>query len=499
MASSGTTVPSQSFRVTIIALLLFAYAGLGVYFNHVVQEETVYTHLAYVPIALAGIWWGLRGVWVAVLSAVALFAFHVFGVAAGEISADGARSFFFIFVGLCAGTLGERLLASRKALRHSEEKYRLIVEKSLAGILVCRDKRVLFANSRAGDMFAYQPRDMVGMSIWNLIHEPDQPRVRELLLKRAKEGITDLHYECRLVRKDSGFLWAEIASSPADYEGGPAVLVHVYDITDKKEAEARRRELSELARRQEEQLVHSTRLAELGEMAAAIAHELNQPLTGIRNFARNALYMLDQGVGSADEVKDNLRTISEQVDRAARIINQMRDLTRRSEGRFTPMSINSAIEECVEFLTPQLKLACVETELDLADNLPDVRGDNIRLEQVFLNLITNARQAMAESQKRRLKIKTYCDAGADRPVVAEITDTGRGFTQEEAQKLFAPFFTTKKAGHGTGLGLSISLTIIEDHNGAIEAGSAPGRGATFTVRLPATREENAPEASKKDA
>jgi len=242
--------------------------------------------------------------------------------------------------------------------------------------------------------------------------------------------------------------------------------------------------LFELAKKQEEQLVHSTRLAELGEMAAAVAHELNQPLTGIKNFSKNALFMMDNQVGGADDIKANLHRISEQVDRAARIIGQMRELTRKSEQHFALVDINNTLRESIEFLTPHLKLAGVKLILDLSKDLPKVLGDRIRLEQVFLNLLTNARQAMEDSEERRLLIKSYYHSGNSYPVVVEIEDSGKGFSAEEAEKLFTPFYSTKKAGHGTGLGLSISLSIIKNHQGTIEAEGSPGKGAKFTVRLP---------------
>jgi C4-dicarboxylate-specific signal transduction histidine kinase len=253
----------------------------------------------------------------------------------------------------------------------------------------------------------------------------------------------------------------------------------------RRESEEKRRGLVELARCQEEQLEHSTRLAELGEMAAAISHELNQPLTGIRNYARNAYYMLDQKTGGEEQVKDNLRLIADQVDRAARIINQMRELTRRSDNVFAPVELNSVIRECVDFLLPQMKLSEVAVTLALGDGLPPLWGDRVRLAQVFLNLLSNARQAMDGAPVRRLTVTSRHAAGEALPLVAEIEDTGKGFTEEQRRSLFQPFFTTRKGGHG--LGLSISRTIVQDHKGVIEARGEPGAGATFTVRLPASR------------
>jgi histidine kinase len=145
----------------------------------------------------------------------------------------------------------------------------------------------------------------------------------------------------------------------------------------------------------------------------------------------------------------------------------------------------STTRESVEFVMPQLRLSGVEVVFDLAPGLPHALADRIRLEQVFLNLLTNARHAMEESPKRILSVRTRHDPAAPLPLVVEIADTGAGFSPDIADKLFTPFFSTKKAGRGTGLGLSISLGIIKDHKGAIEATGTEGHGATFTIRLPA--------------
>ncbi len=498
MAEFDTPRRGNALKIVAIAALAVLYGALGIYFKTILHTSVVYTHLAYIPIVLAGIWWGRRGVFVAIVLAAVIFVLRVFGAGIGELWSDIARGLLFVIVALCVGTLSEKVTAGQRALHVSEEKYRSLIEKSLSGILVYRDDRVLFANPRVSELLGYRPDALVDKSIWDLIHAEDREEVRDLLLRRETGGVADLHYECRLVSADGKVIWADIASATVQFDEEPAVLVTAYDITDRKEAEDKRRQLAELARKQEEQLVHSTRLAELGEMAAAIAHELNQPLTGIRNFARNAYYMIDQNVGTPDEVKTNLRFVSEQVDRASKIINQMRELTRRSEKEFAPVSVNGILKESVEFLTPQLKLSGVEITLDLADNLPRVMGDRIRLEQVFLNLLTNARQSMEEAEERRLMVRTYVDGDLECPVVAEIEDTGKGFAPEDSEKLFTPFFSTKKPGHGTGLGLSISLTIIRDHKGRIEATSTPGKGAKFTVRLPVRQSAETGEAQAYD-
>jgi len=360
-------------RVTILILLILASVGATLYFHLLLHTDIIYTHFMYIPIALACMWWGRRGMLVALLLAILVFSFHLFGIGVGGIWNDVARVAFFGLVSFFIGSLKDREQAGWKAQR---------------------------------------------------------------------------------------------------------------------EEEARRKELAELAKKQEEQLEHSTRLAELGEMAAAISHELNQPLTGIRNYARNAFYMLEKAVGSEEEVKGNLRLISEQVDRASKIINEMRELTRKEERHFASLNINGVIRETVEFLMPQMKLSGVDVQLQLEEDLPDVRGDRRRLAQVLLNVLANARQAMDESPIRRLGIHSFRgEPGDDRFVVVEISDTGKGFSEEEARKLFMPFFTTKKSGHGTGLGLSISNAIIKDHGGSIAARGEIEKGATFTIVLPVIEPE----------
>jgi PAS domain S-box-containing protein len=451
----------------------------------VLRTEAIYAHLMYVPIALATMWWGFRGLAVAGLLAALVLSFNLFGVPApaarlGQLGSDLARVAFFPVVAFFIGLLRRRLTSGQEALRQSEESYRRLLEQSLSGVCVFRGDAILYANERLCRLLGYAAAELAGASVWRLFHEGDRERARADLGPGS---------ECRLLRADNTVLWVEGGRSSIVFRGREAELLNLYDISQRKDAESSGRELAELARRQEEQLEHSTRLAELGEMAAAISHELNQPLTGIRNYARNSFYMLDKQAGSPEEVKENLRLISEQVDRAAKIINQMRELTRRSDRHFASLDLNSVIRESADFLLPQMRLSKVQLSLSLAEGLPPIRGDRIRLAQVFLNLLTNARQAMEESAVRELAVRSYLAARPDLAVAVQVADTGKGFSAEQAPKLFVPFYTTKARGHGTGLGLSISRSIVQAHGGTIEASAVPGRGATFTLRFPAAAEE----------
>ena len=387
-----------------------------------------------------------------------------------------------------SGLIRAKLADARRSLAESEEAFRVLVESSSLGVLVHAEGRVLSANDVLCSMLGREPGSLAGAALETLIPAEDMARFLSLGARPGtgdspEAELADARGEYRMIGANTGVLWVEAAAAAVTRGGVDAVQVVVSDVSARRDAEQKRRDLEELTRRQEEQLEHSTRLAELGGMAAAISHELNQPLTGIRNYARNAFYLIEKGLGGEEDVKGNLRLISEQVDRAAKIINQMRDLTRRTDRTSAGVDINGVVRESVEFLLPQMRLSEVEVTLTLAPDLPPVWGDRIRMAQVFLNLLTNARQAMDGAAERRLRIVSRRDPSVDRPVVIEVADTGRGFSEETARSLFQPFYTTRKGGHG--LGLSISRAIVQDHGGTIEASGRPGAGASFTIRLPA--------------
>jgi C4-dicarboxylate-specific signal transduction histidine kinase len=341
----------------------------------------------------------------------------------------------------------------------------------------------VYANERMHEMLGAPKGTLAGAPLESMV----RPQDGAVLLTLAQS--TDVPRELVLATRDGTDTWVRVETAGAE-------LLTVTDVSARREAEEGRRRLAELSRRQEEQLEHSTRLAELGEMAASISHELNQPLTGIRNYARNASYMLEQKPGAEGEVKNNLRLISEQVDRAAKINNQMRELSRRSDAAFSLLDLNSIIRESVEFILPQMKLSEVAVSLRLEESLPPVWGDRTRLAQVFLNLLSNARQAMADVPVRRLEIESRRDFPSALPVVVDVRDSGKGISEEQSGRLFQPFYTTRKGGHG--LGLSISRAIILDHKGSIDAAGSPGNGAVFTVRLPAAQREGGPQGETRD-
>lgn len=491
----------RRLRVAVVATGLAIHLGLAVLVNTTWRDALVLNHFAYVPLVLAALWWGRRAAWLALVPGAAPVVLTAVGLTPAPPWTDGVRAAFYLAVTAITGLLADRLRASEAQASRSDLNLRAIIESSLAGVAVYRDQRLRFINGRlammlgdaagageATDGHPAAPADLdtfLGRSIWDFVHPDDRARIEDLVARRRRDPDGGLRYEARLLARDGRTVHADVASNAIEFEGRPSVLVSVYDVTRLREAEARRIELSEKAREQADLLVHSSRLAEMGEMAAAVAHELNQPLTGIRNYARNATYMLEENAGSLDEVKDNLARISQQVDRAARIIAQMRALARRSETERVPVQVNAVVRETLEFLDSQMRLAGIEVHRDLDESLPPVLGDRLRLWQVFLNVVVNARQAMEDTKVRMLTVATRHVPGDDLPIVVTFQDSGPGFAPEIAPRLFEPFFTTKGPGRGTGLGLSISHAILQEHGGRIEAAGAPGRGACFTIRLPA--------------
>jgi len=246
-----------------------------------------------------------------------------------------------------------------------------------------------------------------------------------------------------------------------------------------------------IARKQaEESLLQSSRLVSLGQMAAGVAHELNQPLTTISLLAERVELRQQRGMEITAQMQAQWsREIVEQVDRMSGIINHLREFSRdRSQEPQDEVVANEVVAGALKMTGAQLKSRGIDVHLDLGGELPPVRGERFRLEQVVLNLIRNAQDAMegnGDGWEKTLAIRTRRRGGPDE-VVIEVQDSGGGMSEEIRQLLFQPFFTTKEPDKGTGLGLSISHAIVRDHGGRVECESEEGVGSRFRVVLPAS-------------
>jgi C4-dicarboxylate-specific signal transduction histidine kinase len=263
-------------------------------------------------------------------------------------------------------------------------------------------------------------------------------------------------------------------------------MIHI--MSDLKETtEAVQRREQEL-REKQEQLVQAGKLATLGELTTGVAHELNNPLNNIGLFIGNAIDLIELGVVDADpdQILHELNSAMQQVRKATEIISHLRTFGRAASVSYEPVAIEQVMERALSLMAEQLRLRQIEVQVHFPAGEVIVMGNAIQLEQVFINLLTNARDALTGVPRKVISIT--CEVHAD-VVELRVRDTGPGIPEGLEQRIFDPFFTTKEVGTGTGLGLSITYGIIKDHQGIISVDSRPGEGALFVIHLPLIRQE----------
>jgi len=224
----------------------------------------------------------------------------------------------------------------------------------------------------------------------------------------------------------------------------------------------------------------------MGQVVAGIAHELNNPLNNIGLFVGNAIDLMMLGGADRERFLEELDSAMQQVRKASEIISHLRTFGRAAPVTREPVAINEVIRRSLSLMQEQMRLRQIEVQVDLSASDPVVVGSAIQLEQVFINLLTNARDAVATAPERVVSIQ--CGLTEDFAELS-VSDTGPGIPVELEQRIFDPFFTTKEVGKGTGLGLSITYGILKEHHGTIwVAKNPPGEGATFVVQLPLAKE-----------
>ncbi len=272
-------------------------------------------------------------------------------------------------------------------------------------------------------------------------------------------------------------------------ESSRKAMIHIMGDLRETTAEMQRRE-QEL-RDKQEQLVQAGKLATLGELTTGVAHELNNPLNNIGLFMGNALDLIGLGVTDKEHIARELQNAMRQVRKATEIISHLRTFGRVAPVSRELVSMNQVIGRALSLMQEQLRLREIEVELDVSARHAVVMGNPIQLEQVLINLLTNARDALVESPRKVIHIA--CEV-RDRVVDLAFSDTGPGIPEGLERRIFDPFFTTKEVGRGTGLGLSITYGIIKEHGGTIAVANRPGEGAAFLIRLPLASDD-APEPS----
>jgi C4-dicarboxylate-specific signal transduction histidine kinase len=241
------------------------------------------------------------------------------------------------------------------------------------------------------------------------------------------------------------------------------------------------RETAQELRDKQEQLVQAGKLATLGELTTGVAHELNNPLNNIGLFIGNAIDQIELRDPDPERIKSELVKALEQVRKATEIITHLRTFGRTAPVKLEPVDVDDVIARSMSLVQEQLRIRSIEVSFDLHGVDLIVRGNPIQLEQVFVNLLTNARDALADADRREVHIASQRDGDKVKVTVA---DTGPGIPAEIEQRIFDPFFTTKEVGGGTGLGLSITYSIVKEHGGEIWVDGRPEEGAVFHIELP---------------
>jgi len=364
---------------------------------------------------------------------------------------------------------------AEEALKASEERYRVVVDNATEAIVVAQDGMLKFFNPETIAVTGYSEEELLSTPFSKFLYPEDRDMVIDRHVRRLDGGGTPNEYGFRVLRKDGKIRWVEVNVVSVVWGERPAAMVFLRDITEKRQAE-------EEKRRMEQQVQLAGRLAAVGELAAGVAHELNNPLASVQAYAQ----LLKDRDDLDESVRSDVATIYGEAQRASRITTNLLSFARqhRPEKIFT--SLNDVLWSTLDLQAYRLKVSNIEVVTELASDLPKTMADAHQVQQVLVNLITNAEQAMTGAHGGGvLTLKTE---RADDTIRVNVADDGPGIPPEDLKRIFDPFFTTKEVGRGTGLGLSICYGIVREHGGRMWARNNRDGGATFTIELPIVSE-----------
>jgi two-component system NtrC family sensor kinase len=342
------------------------------------------------------------------------------------------------------------------------------VETSLDGILLHRNLKLLYVNRACLEMFNYQDsEDMLGQSFLQFV----DPHYRQMIARwqtQLQRGASPPRiFEMKGVKRDGSKFDLEGVSFPTTYQGRPAIQTHIRDITHKKQLE--------------EHLSRTEKLAALGQLAAGVAHEINNPLGGILVYS----YLLLEDLKPSTPERTQVEKIIKEATRCKEIIQGLLEFSRHMPSKMVGLDLNAILKEVISLVENHLQFQNIQLIPELDPHLPPVLGDKNKLEQVFINLLMNGGESM--QGEGRLTVSTSVLPAGDQ-VLIRFADTGPGISEPYLRRLFDPFFTTKEVGKGVGLGLSISYGIIQKHLGRIYVERTGPEGTSFVIELPVHRE-----------
>jgi PAS domain S-box-containing protein len=362
---------------------------------------------------------------------------------------------------------------AQEALRRSEANFRSLIERSGTAIVVQRDGRIIYANPAAAAMFGYAQAEMAGLDLLALAHPEDRELIRQRMQHTNTHGATPPG-ERRMVRRDGHVFYGEGEAARLDFDGVPANVVFLRDVTERREMF--------------ERMAVADRMLTVGTLAAGVAHEINNPLMyvatnlGIITSELPALLAGKPTRTPKHELPGLVADASDGVARVSAIVRDLRALAKPEDDRRGPVDVAAAIASSIKMAYNEIRHRATVVS-SYAPDLPLVHANASRLGQVFLNLLMNAAQAITEGHAaaNEIRIRATCDATR---VIVEVEDTGAGIPPSIIKRIFDPFFTTKAPGVGMGLGLAICRQIVSTLGGDIAVDSKLGVGTTFRVMLP---------------
>lgn len=362
----------------------------------------------------------------------------------------------------------------QRQLRASEERYRALFEQARDGIGVVRlnDHRLVEANNKVCEILGRQQQDCVGQDIRELLKN-DQALLNTML----SDGHTSGESELTIQTGQRQSLPISVSFTPLTTEGEKVMIMSLRDLSLRKRLEAEREEM-------QQQLYQSSKLASIGELSAGVAHEINNPLNGIINFAQ---LLKDEETPRSEFEQQMLDGIIDEGGRIAQIVRGLLTFARADTHDLTRVHFADSLKTSIALFGRQFEKDGVAVEIDLEPDLPLVRADGSRLRQVVVNMISNAHHALKAKTSDSLEQKVFRISArrAGNLVRVEFYDNGVGIKREHLNKVFDPFFTTRRDGGGTGLGLSVSFGIIRDFGGTISVESEEGKYTRFVIELAA--------------
>jgi PAS domain S-box-containing protein len=376
----------------------------------------------------------------------------------------------------------DRITTQHRQLEERETKIRRLVDISIIGIVICDlDGQILGANDAFLHMMGYDPEDLApGRLRWTDLTPPEWRGRDAEAVEELKRTGTMQPFEKEYFRKDGSRVPVLIGGVSFE-EGGQEGVAFVLDLTERKRAEAEARNSERRYREVQTELAHVSRVATMGQLTASIAHEVNQPLASVAANAEACLLWLDREAPNLDAARRSVEWIIKDCNRAGEVIRHVRALSKKADAQKAPVDINDVINEVISLVQRELNSHRVSLQTQLSTPLPLILADRVQLQQVVLNLIINAVEAMSGASNGTRELLISSGGAEPSGILVAVRDSGPGLAPATLEHLFDAFYTTKTGG--MGMGLSICRSIIEAYGGRLWATANEPRGAVFLFTL----------------